>query len=281
MKAFIREYTPKPLWNALSSGKGLALDLIFEWRAELVPPRSIRGYIGDHRGFLPWGYKFLAYFKDYGGLKPDHRVLDVGCGIGRMAIPLTKYLSKSGSYEGIDVVPVGIKWCSENISPRYPNFRFQLADIYNKAYNPSGRLKVTDFIFPFDDASFDFVFLTSVFTHMLPQEVKHYLSEIGRVLKPGRRCLITWFLLNDRSKHNIIHGKSSQQFTFPIEGCLTTNPDVPEDAIAYEESDVMEFYSRSGITLSRPIHYGSWSGRKEHLSYQDICIGHKNGPGQH
>jgi len=39
--------------------------------------------------FKSVGEKFLRYFKDVGGLKPDDEdVLDVGCGIGRMAISL-------------------------------------------------------------------------------------------------------------------------------------------------------------------------------------------------
>ena len=32
---------------------------------------------------------------------------------------------------------------------------------------------------------------------MLPDDVAHYLEEIGRVMKPGGRTMITWFLLND------------------------------------------------------------------------------------
>lgn len=64
-------------------------------------------------------------------------MLDVGSGIGRMARPLTKFLT-SGSYVGIDIVPRGIEWCQRHITSRYPNFTFQHADVYNKEYNPTG-----------------------------------------------------------------------------------------------------------------------------------------------
>ena len=37
------------------------------------------------------------------GLKPEHRVLDIGCGVGRVALPLTRYLT-SGTYDGFDIV---------------------------------------------------------------------------------------------------------------------------------------------------------------------------------
>ena len=54
--------------------------------------------------------------------------------------------------------------------------------------------------FPCADNSFDLVFLTSVFTHMFAGDVENYLSEISRVLKPGGKCLITWFLLDEVSR---------------------------------------------------------------------------------
>ena len=54
----------------------------------------------------------LKQFIDLGGLKPEHRVLDIGSGIGRVAIPLTEYLNEKGSYEGFDVVELGVNWCN-------------------------------------------------------------------------------------------------------------------------------------------------------------------------
>jgi SAM-dependent methyltransferase len=150
-----------------------------------------------------------------------------------------------------------------------------LADICNKAYNPIGRLAAADYRFPFEDRKFDFVFLASVFTHMLRNDVDHYFSEISRILKPGGRCFITWFLLNEQSKHLIERGCSTLQFAHPIDGCVTTDPKVPEWAVSYEEADVLALYAQHGITLSRPIQYGWWCGRTECLDYQDMCIGYK------
>jgi len=115
-----------------------------------------------------------------------------------MAIPLTKYLSE-GSYEGIDIIPYHINWCKKNIMSRYPNFRFQMADVFNKLYNPKGKYKPSEYEFPYQDEDFDFVFLTSVFTHMLPKDMENYFSQIARVLRKKGRCLITFFLLNKES----------------------------------------------------------------------------------
>src|SRR5436853_5461052 len=129
---------------------------------EMVPPAEMI-YTGDG-DFLGIGREFLEYFIKLGNLRPSDRVLDVGAGLGRMAIPLTQYLSKRGRYEGFDAVKLGVEWCQERISRTYPNFRFRFADIHNTCYNPEGQIKAQDFKFPYADGSFDFVFLASVFT---------------------------------------------------------------------------------------------------------------------
>ena len=58
----------------------------------------------------------------------------------------------------------------------HPNFRFRHVDVLNRAYNPQGRLDPENFEFPYPQDAFDFVFLTSVFTHMRPPEMRHYLT---------------------------------------------------------------------------------------------------------
>lgn len=123
----------------------------------------------------------------------------MGCGIGRKTIPLTKYLDKTGRYEGFDIIKTEVDLCKKRISTKYPNFHFQRVDIFNECYNPKGKYKASEFKFPFENEFFDFVVLGSIFTHMLPEDIENYLSEIARVLKKGGRFLITFFLLNKES----------------------------------------------------------------------------------
>src|SRR5262249_30222476 len=92
----------------------------------MMPPMELN-FVGGGP-FDAIGQHCLQQFVEVGGLKPHHRVLDIGCGIGRMAIPMTQYLSPQGSYEGFDIVDIGIDWCKAHITTQYPNFRFQMAD---------------------------------------------------------------------------------------------------------------------------------------------------------
>ncbi len=244
------------------------LDLVLGRRKELVPPRYLN--FGGDGNFEKTGEEFLSYFIRLGGLQPEHRVLEIGCAIGRMARPLTKYLV-NGSYDGIDIVPRGIRWCQDHFTRRYPNFRFQLADIENREYNPAGRFRATEYQFPFKDNEFDFVYLTSVFTHMLKDDMAHYLREISRVLRLNGKCLITFFLLNDESRKLVRAGLSSLDFRFPQDGCWTADEILPENAIAYEEEYIRRIYVQSSLALEE-LRYGVWCGRNEYLSYQDILI---------
>jgi SAM-dependent methyltransferase len=246
-------------------------DVILSRRRDLVPPRRLI-FVGNG-DFVETGDEFFRYFADLCDLKADQSVLEVGCGIGRMARPVTRYLI-GGSYDGIDIVPSGIFWCQRNVSCRYPNFKFHLADVYNKTYNPHGNFQAVEYRFPFPDAKFDFVFLTSVFTHMLPRDMERYLREVLRCLRPAGRCLITFFLLNKESRGLIRAGQSSINFKFPLPGCWVNHARMPENAVAYDEAQIQSLYSELGLGL-QTTKFGAWCGRPEYLSYQDILIARK------
>ncbi len=245
---------------------------------DLIPPDDLN-FVGAG-GFLTVGQEFFKYFVDLARLQPHEHVLDVGCGIGRMAVPLTQYLNETGRYDGFDVVPRGIDWCREKITPRYPNFHFQLADLRNKYYSPHASTPARHFRFPYRTASFDFVFLTSVFTHLLPPDMENYVYEVARVLKPSGRCLATFFLLNPESRDLNARGQGTMPFPheLPSWPCRILETAVPERAVAQDESFAIRMFARYGLAPNQPVRYGHWCGRKKYTSFQDLVVLHQTRP---
>lgn len=226
----------------------------------LIPPLHLRW--SYYRTWRHDGYRQIADAATNElrsrGLQPDHRVLDVGCGIGPLAIGLIPHLTE-GSYEGFDISAEAVGWCQRTITVSHPRFRFQHANLANTAYNPRGAMPARAYRFPYADADFDFAFLGSVCTHLLADEVAHYLGELARVLRPGGRCIVSYFLLNDKSRQGIDAGTSFLPFAHEIaDGSRVVSRDNPELAIAHPESSIVDMYARAGLRIEEPIRHGGW-----------------------
>ena len=105
--------------------------------------------------------------------------------------------------------------------------------------------------------------------------MENYLAEIQRVLVPGGRCFITYFILNEESESLIQSDRSQLNFIFPIDHGKVVQPTSPEVALAFYEMYVRELYKKSCISIIEPILYGSWCGRNSKVGYQDIIVGSK------
>jgi SAM-dependent methyltransferase len=245
------------------------VDTVTGGRDALLPPRRL--LTDDYSDFGRLGREFRDIFIRLGGLRPEHAVLDVGCGPGRMAVPLTDYLSSDGRYEGFDMVADEVRWCQQAITPRFPNFRFTLVDVYNRRYNPRGAVSASEFRFPYEDEAFDFAFLTSVFTHMLAPDVEHYLDELRRVTRRSGRGLVTGFLLTEQSRSLIASGKSRYSFSHPAGPARVNDAGSPEAAVAYPEEWLATKCEERGLRVES-THPGDWCGRNGSESWQDIVI---------
>jgi SAM-dependent methyltransferase len=218
----------------------------------------------DVQEFISIGESTIGWFIEYEGLAANHHVLDVGSGIGRMARPLTRHLTNGGSYDGIEIASYKVAYCRDVIGARFPNFRFHHADVFNKYYNPAGKVRASEYRFPFADNSFDFVYLVSVFTHMLPADMEHYLSEISRVLKPGGKCIASYWLTDKRI---------GNPYHFYSDVCEIYRLEEPEHGVIYLEDYVKDLYAQVGLQL-RNVSHGSWIERPDSSKThrQDVVV---------
>jgi len=251
---------------------GRSLFALPEHAVPQPPARSLE-LVGGGMGN---GFEFLGHFVERCGLARDARVLDVGCGVGRMALPLGCWLRPPGRYAGFDIVRSGIEWARAHIGVEFAHTAFAHVDIHNRMYNPTGTLAADRFAFPYPDRSFDFAFLTSVFTHMVGREVRHYLDELARVLVPGARCLCTWFLRDAEADSLLAAGRARHRPVHPIEDGFTTNPALPEEVIAFRRDPVRAWIQERGFDVEADLP-GAWCGRERFTSYQDLLLLRRRG----
>ncbi len=253
-------YMPVDLYDSVTGARGT-----------MIPPKG-KIFIGSG-DFVSTGESIMDQLVALGGLQPFHRVLDVGCGLGRVTVPLTAYLGSGGTYEGFDIVNSAIRWCRTRISSRYSNFQFTHIDLKNDLYNLRTDDEAKDFVFPYSDAEFDMVFLTSVFTHMVLADVENYLEQIHRVLKPGGVCFATFFIMNSEAQ-DFMQQSGKEMFQTVRDHHYLFHAKVKEANVAYDEAYLVEkMIGSKGFKLDQ-VHYGFWSGRpKTSLdNFQDICV---------
>lgn len=198
------------------------------------------------------------------GLSPDMTILDVGCGIGRDAFQLFNFFSANGRYIGIDVTRDSIAWCQKNITSKHSQFTFHHCDAVSELYNPFGSITSMDYQFPVADGSVDRIVLASVFTHMLEDEVTHYLKEFRRILKPGGLVYASFFLYTfealEAAKKS---GNTAWKATFKCDygnGVFGNDPKYPRGAVAYTDEAFQRLLQKASLKLARPYLKGWWSG---------------------
>lgn len=107
-------------------------------------------------------------------------MIDVGCGSGRLAVQLARWLT--GAYLGTDILQPLLDH-ARKICGR-PDWRFE---------------QTTGEVIPAPDGSADMVCFFSVLTHISHEDTWRYLQEAKRVLKPGGRIVCSFLEFRIRS----------------------------------------------------------------------------------
>jgi len=199
-----------------------------------------------------------------------------------MSAVLARFLDNSGSYDGFDAAREPVQWCQDHISSRFSNFRFRHVDTFSPRYNPAGKVRGVELEFPYDSNRFDVTFAASVYTHMLPEEIAHFVAETARVLRPGGFSFATFCLLNDTTLPRVAAGESTPRLPYVFGDCRIRDLSDPASFVAQPETSIRHVYSSATLRIMGPIRYGSWAGASDRLEMsspygfnQDIVIGAK------
>jgi SAM-dependent methyltransferase len=225
-----------------------------------------------------WGDEWSVELRAYAGLTRDSSVLEIGCGLGRIAFQLWYVLGDTGRYEGFEIGRSKVDFLHQTLQRAHSNFRFTWADVRNTHYNPGGTHAAAEYRFPYPDSSFDVVFAASVFTHMVPENTTNYFRETGRVLGRGGRCLFSFFLLD----HYRRGGDRPTWFNRPDfdfdheyggdDGCAVAFPADPERMTAYRLAWIERAAGSAGLRLAGPALRGYWSGASHWIGAQDLVV---------
>jgi len=157
-----------------------------------LPPRRLR-MGGEHfradEDLVAAAVADVEKLRALAGLTRASRLLDWGCGAGRLAIGVKHALGHVRDYHGIDVQAPMIRWARRHLADEHT--RFTLADAHNARYNPDG---VPAYRIPRRSGTVDVFHAYSVFSHMTGEEVAAYAAEVRRGLAPGGRAWLTAFV---------------------------------------------------------------------------------------
>jgi SAM-dependent methyltransferase len=249
----------------------------------LIPGQDSRR--GGKYSYAEWGH-VIGIIQTLLFIHAERRenlsILDVGCGTGLVGIASEQLLGNGGRYVGMDVMQKDIQFCRG----QYPaaNFEFIHFDAKNPAYAPTQA--ETKANWNVESAKFDVLIALSVWTHLNEEDALYYIKEVSRVLKPGGKAIITFFILDDAYRESLpirqagqkgrFHNTTQDKWIFDTAAYASKDwlcpkwAQVPEDATGITSAGFERLVKESG--LERIAYYpGNWK-EKPGLYFQDVVV---------
>jgi len=250
----------------------------YEYKGYKIPIRLLNLTGGGTGNFDIISQAHIHNLKKYINLSKNDNILEIGCGIGRDAIPLTEFLDKKAKYYGVDIIKDSIDWCTNNITKNYDNFKFIHYNIKDQLHNPSGTDKTTNIKLNIENNSIDKIIAWSVFTHMYPKDIEHYLKEFNRILKNDGELYLTCFIFSDEILKKTLETNLTifnLTFQHPLSEDIRINDvNYPLGAIAFTKEYITNLVSKCGFRFKySKILNGSWSGYHTDIhDGQDVLV---------
>ncbi len=210
---------------------------------------------------------------------PRSRVIDFGCGIGRVAAYVLAREQPPRGFLGIDIMPPVIEFCRAELQPHFPKAVFELAeganDHYDRYIDDAIPARSLDALTAQYGTRFTHAYAFSVFTHLYAADFVAALRFVGSLLGTRGEFLFTAFTLTDFARQRI----ADRSTDFPVEQheyleggrVLIGNPADPLAFIAYDRDLIEAMVAEAGLVLTKS-EYGTWMGGKLGESFQDVYV---------
>lgn len=179
---------------APSAAAGVAASrAMFDRLVRISPEASVAAYsLGDPLLLEEATHEILAWLRSLGLLEGRPDVLDLGCGIGRLAAALAPH---AGSVLGLDVSP-GMVHAAQERCAGIAGLRFELCSGHDLAGQ--------------EDAGFDLVLAVDVFPYLVQAGLdlaERHVAEAARILRPGGSLVILNFSYRgaETDRSNLAH----------------------------------------------------------------------------
>lgn len=216
------------------------------------PPQDLLSRSGspDQQSYEAVGLEFLDLVKEFGHLQTSSRVLDLGCGTGRIGQHLLGCLENQNQYFGQDVDLAAVEWF-RSIAPGIGTY-------------------VGNCIAPqCPDAWADIVLVASPFTHMDQVQVRKSLTNIIPKLAPGGVVLATFFILTPGAQEKMKAYQPDFQFIRGT-GEMRRSRSDPNN-IAYSEGWIRDTFKSLGFNIR--VLQGWWLGHDvQGNTFQDLVL---------
>lgn len=239
-----------------------------------LPPEELRTWVGpfaDAGRFCRDAENMINAAVRLTDFRVDERVLEIGCGCGRIARAIATQIGTSVRYDGLDVSAPMLNWCIDNIESRLPSFHFKFADVNAPGHNPTGLVQAEKFVFPYASGTFELAIMSSVLTHMRAESIENYVAETARVLKPGGHFFSTVLLFDEDAATAMEMGTTLFNFRHEVGPCLTFDPASPEEGIAFREPWFRQLLESKGFRVQR-IERGDWRVARSYEIVQDYVV---------